>query len=209
VDNRAPLSLNVMMAELSATPEPREGSSTGVHCCGHPECLPLKGYALCRSWFLLRLGSVTGVQCDELVNGLEKTFQGSNYDFCAVVHVDPGVYTYFVLLKLKLEDGTESVLLGCLAENLIEVGFDRTSWKLWHLKCCVRALRWNVPVWMRHLEPGGNVLMFPEESSSLVSNLEEDVRTVLTWSTLSRDPETVEMVTVCEEQSEVSEVGEV
>lgn len=196
-----------VMTEPSVSPEPRDGLGTGVHCCGHPECFILKSYALCRRWFLLRLGSVTGVQCDELVDCLEKTLHRRNYDFCAVVHVDPGVYTYFVLLKLNMVDGTD-VVLSRLAENFIGVGFDSASMKLWRLKCCVRALRWNVPVWVKHVEPGENVLMFPEESSNLVLNLQEDVRTVLDFwkSTLIRDLESVESVTVCEEESEVGEV---
>lgn len=211
------MGIDAFMEEPSGSLEPRRSSGTstgaGGHCCGHPECFPLRTYALCRRWFLLRLAGVTGVQCDELVDCLEKTLCESHYEFCAVVHVDLRVYTYFVLLKLNLGDATESVL-GCLADNLIEVGFDSTSMKLWRLKCCVGALRWNVPVWVKHVEPGGNVLMFPVESSNLVLELEDDVRTVLTsWestlASLAKHPDSVELVTVSQEQGEDSEDCEV
>lgn len=66
---------------------------------------------------LVRLGNVTELQGDELVDCLEKALDGTEYDFCAVVHVDRKVYTYFVLLKLKLGEATGEAL-GRLTENL-------------------------------------------------------------------------------------------
>lgn len=159
-------------------PVPAPGPVVAGHCCPHMECSGLRDYILCKSWFLMKLTTAMGVQCDELADFLDKTLYGTRFQFRAVVHIEPGLYTYFVLLKLRVGSGGQHAS-GNLAENLVGTGIDATSIRLWRLKCCVRVLRWNVPVWLHHLRAGKDALVFPQQAPSLVMEFEEDVRAAL------------------------------
>lgn len=45
------------------------------------------------------------------------------------MYIDPGVYTYFMLLKLNIVNKTD-IVLSCLAKNFIRVSFNFISIKL-------------------------------------------------------------------------------
>lgn len=168
------------------------GAEQHSGCCKHEGCIPLRAHRWCETWFFLSLVASTHMECDEMMDKVADLCGPGGHEFYATASVGTGRNSYDVLVRqtrCKRLDTDDGSLYSKLTMN----GFDGDMSSLHALRCCERALRWNVEFWLRRLEPTpARMALHTRGGATLKAGLKQEadaaLETLLSSSTEGQEP---------------------